>query len=182
MKKNRESHRPAGSRGTVRVQTEEARSPVMQETLNQSNHESYVIPRSVMSWTGEPLYLLVARWCLLQDRWVNRNDIARAFHLPARRASFQLSYISRKKARVQCRTRYRPDGEGGRCRYAELRVEQVFPPPVGESCSRSSSCSGAPRKATRATGSVSPRVGSGMAGNGGLWEALLRRVREGKDE
>lgn len=65
--------------------------------VKQSNHDVYTIPPCMAPWADEPLYLVVARWGLQQKRWISRNDIAAVFHIPDRRASFQLSYISRKK-------------------------------------------------------------------------------------
>lgn len=159
---------------TEQRQAEEEPIPVMQKRLIQRNHEIYVIPRSVMPWAGEALYLLVARWCQQQAGWINRNDIARAFHLPVRRATFQLSYISRKKSRVKCQVRYQREAGEGKRQCAELLVEQVLPPPDRQSAPRRNSASG------KISGPVSSRVGSGMTGNGNLWDTLLRQAREGK--
>ncbi|WP_366558936.1 CaiF/GrlA family transcriptional regulator [Salmonella bongori] len=44
-----------------------------------------------------PFFIIVALWCLHRNTWVNRDDIARAFKLSDRRASFQLSYLMNKK-------------------------------------------------------------------------------------
>ncbi|EFM2336847.1 CaiF/GrlA family transcriptional regulator [Escherichia coli] len=89
-------------------------------------------------WADEPLYLLIARWCLLQKRWINRNDIAIAFHLTGRRASFQLSYIIRKKSRVITRVR-----NNCKCNIRnnrnEIWVENIIPATYdtrGESCAQ----------------------------------------------
>ncbi|EDM3692592.1 CaiF/GrlA family transcriptional regulator [Salmonella enterica subsp. enterica serovar Infantis] len=141
----------------------------------QSNHDEYIIPQSMEPWSGEPLYLLVARWCLQQNRWINRNDIAVAFHLTERRASFQLSYISRKKARVVCRTRYNTSHAKGGGSRNEIRVDRILPPSPG---GRGSSPQYQQSNTVKIPGAVSSRVGSGMTGHGRLWEQLLGKVRK----
>ncbi|EAN8329705.1 CaiF/GrlA family transcriptional regulator [Salmonella enterica] len=143
----------------------------------QANHCEYVLPDSMLPWAGEPLYLVIARWCLLQGRWINRNDISRAFHMPERRASYQLSYISRKKNRVVCRTRMNNSGElQHSCN--EIWIERILPARTGEA-------SEPPEvRRHRATASSpvasSRRVGNGMSGNIQLWDNLLKEVRGGK--
>ncbi|EAR0813716.1 CaiF/GrlA family transcriptional regulator [Salmonella enterica] len=96
----------------------------LKKRVNQSNHESYVIPQSLSQYAQEPLYLLIALWCQAQARWVDRNEISAAFHLTARRASYQMSYISCKKQSITCRTR-RVACENSRHRRNELYVESV---------------------------------------------------------
>lgn len=54
----------------------------------QTNHDACFIPESVRQYADEPLYIIVAHWCLLQQNWVQRNQIAEAFHITARRASY----------------------------------------------------------------------------------------------
>lgn len=141
---------------------------------SQSNHDEYVVPASVESWADEPLYMLVSRWCMQQNRWLTINDISEAFHMPLRRASYQLAYISRKKNRIVCKTRYVMNGESRHPR-SEIWVERVIDtsPEVGTVVSE--------RTKTELTGhSVSHAkkgVGSGMAENAGLWERMLRNVR-----
>ncbi|EJN7360476.1 CaiF/GrlA family transcriptional regulator, partial [Salmonella enterica] len=97
--------------------------------VKQSNHNVYTIPYGMEPWADEPLYLVVARWGLQQKRWINRNDIAAVFHIPDRQASFQVSYISRKKDRVACRTRYVPAEDTGRQRV-EIFIDGILPAPV----------------------------------------------------
>lgn len=46
----------------------------------QTNHDACFIPVSVRQYAGEPLYIIVAHWCLLQQNWVQRNQIAEALH------------------------------------------------------------------------------------------------------
>ncbi|HCM1955423.1 TPA: CaiF/GrlA family transcriptional regulator [Salmonella enterica subsp. salamae serovar 9,46:z4,z24:z39:z42] len=144
----------------------------MRKKRSQSNHEEYIIPASMAPWAHEPLYLVIARWCSMQGRWINRNDIVRAFHMPERRASFQMSYISRKKDRVVCRVRTDDAGEA-RCLRNEIFVECILPAPA-----RRQSCLTRRKTEARVPGPSSRRVGSGMSGNIGLWEKLLKAVRE----
>ncbi|EFB7478459.1 CaiF/GrlA family transcriptional regulator [Salmonella enterica subsp. enterica serovar Newport] len=144
----------------------------------QSNHCEYSLPSCMASWADEPLYLVVARWCLLQKRWINRNDIAAVFHMPNRQASFQLSYISRKKDRVACRIRHVPTEGGGRKRV-EVFIDYIFPEP------QSVLHHAPPRRRNvpaKQTGSISRGVGSAMVDNIGLWERLLKRYREDQND
>ncbi|EHB7352465.1 CaiF/GrlA family transcriptional regulator, partial [Salmonella enterica subsp. enterica serovar Infantis] len=66
----------------------------------QTNHDACFIPVSVRQYSGEPLYIIVAHWCLLQQNWVQRNQIAEAFHITARRASYLIAYLRSKTSRV----------------------------------------------------------------------------------
>lgn len=147
--------------------------------VKQSNHDIYTIPSCMAAWADEPLYLVVARWGLQQNRWINRSDITAVFHIPDRRASFQLSYISRKKERVACRTRYVPVEGGGRQRV-EIFIDCILPAPLEEGAAHAP-----PRRRNvpaKQTGPASRGVGSGMTGNSGLWERLLKGCREGRDD
>lgn len=72
---------------------------------SQTNHDACFIPESVRQYTGEPLYILVAHWCMQQRGWVQRNQISVAFHIPARRASYLVAYLRNKARRVVCETR-----------------------------------------------------------------------------
>ncbi|MFS8695064.1 CaiF/GrlA family transcriptional regulator, partial [Salmonella enterica] len=65
----------------------------------QTNHDACFIPVSVRQYAGEPLYIIVAHWCLLQQNWVQRNQIAEAFHITARRASYLIAYLRSKTSR-----------------------------------------------------------------------------------
>ncbi|EAS6989599.1 CaiF/GrlA family transcriptional regulator [Salmonella enterica] len=146
--------------------------------VKQSNHDVYTLPSSMVPWADEPLYLVVARWGMQQKRWINRNDISAAFHIPDRRALFQLSYISRKKERVACRTRY-VSVEGSGRQQVEIFIDYVLPTP-DESLTHVP-----PRRhnvPAKQPGSTSRGVGSGMADNPGLWEKLLRGCREGRND
>lgn len=64
---------------------------------SKNKNGDYVIPDSVKNYDGEPLYILVSLWCKLQEKWISRNDIAEAFGINLRRASFIITYISRRK-------------------------------------------------------------------------------------
>ncbi|HIB1616992.1 TPA: CaiF/GrlA family transcriptional regulator [Salmonella enterica subsp. enterica serovar Muenchen] len=146
--------------------------------VKQSNHNVYTIPYGMEPWADEPLYLLVARWGLQQKRWINRNDIAAVFHIPDRQASFQLSYISRKKERVACRTRYVPTEDTGHQRV-EIFIDGILPALVESQTHASPRRRNAPAKQT---GIISRGVGSAMADNTGLWERLLKACREERDD
>ncbi|EEO7208528.1 CaiF/GrlA family transcriptional regulator [Salmonella enterica subsp. enterica serovar Rubislaw] len=146
--------------------------------VTQSNHDGYIVPPCMASWADEPLYMVVARWGQIQKRWINRNDIAAVFHIPDRRASFQLSYISRKKERVACRTRYVPAEGSGRQRV-EIFIDYILPPRQEKQVHGPLRRRNVPAKQA---GPTSGRVGSGMAGNTGLWEKLLKGCREGRDD
>ncbi|EMW3789178.1 CaiF/GrlA family transcriptional regulator [Salmonella enterica] len=77
----------------------------------QTNHDACYIPECVRQHNGEPLYILVAHWCLLQQNWVQRSQISEAFHITARRASYLMSYLRNKASRV---------GNGDRAQANEL--------------------------------------------------------------
>ncbi|ENE8569052.1 CaiF/GrlA family transcriptional regulator [Salmonella enterica] len=72
---------------------------------SQSNHESCFIPECVRQYKDEPLYIIVAWWCLYQQGWVHRQQIAEAFRIPGRRASYLIAYLRNKATRVVCYTR-----------------------------------------------------------------------------
>ncbi|EIK1296373.1 CaiF/GrlA family transcriptional regulator, partial [Salmonella enterica] len=107
-----------------------------------------------------------------------RNDIAAVFHIPDRRASFQLSYISRKKERVACRTRY-VSAEGGGRQRVEIFIDHVLPTPDENQTHVPPRRRNVPPKQA---GPTLRGVGSGMAGNTGLWEKLLKGCREVHDD
>ncbi|EAU2710383.1 CaiF/GrlA family transcriptional regulator [Salmonella enterica] len=148
--------------------------------VKQSNHDEYTIPPCMIPWADEPLYLVVARWGLMQKKWINRNDIAAVFHIPDRRASFQLSYISRKKERVVCRTRYVPAEVSGRQRV-EIFIDYILPAPEEREAHAPPRRRNVPAKQTGST-VRSHGVGSGMTDNIGIWEQLLKSCREGRGD
>ncbi|RXO46228.1 CaiF/GrlA family transcriptional regulator [Salmonella enterica] len=140
---------------------------------SQKNHGEYRLPADMQPWANEPLYLIIARWCLQQNRWINRNDVAAAFYLTERKASLQLAYINQKKNRIACRTRIHVSDHQGHY-HNEIWVDHILSSPI-ENYVRSSSSRrrSEPSKSSPQT----RRVGSGMTGHGCLWETILRRVR-----
>ncbi|EDK5786697.1 transcriptional regulator CaiF [Salmonella enterica subsp. enterica serovar Panama] len=73
--------------------------------LIRKNCDSYFIPESVRQYANEPLYILVAWWCLQQKGWLRRGQIAEAFRIPDRRASYLMAYLRKKTKRVVCEVR-----------------------------------------------------------------------------
>ncbi|ELU0557239.1 CaiF/GrlA family transcriptional regulator, partial [Salmonella enterica] len=67
--------------------------------------DDITLPESLSIYADEPLYILVSIWCKMQNKWISRNDITEAFGINLRRASFIMSYISRRKDRVTFRVR-----------------------------------------------------------------------------
>ncbi|EEA3740729.1 CaiF/GrlA family transcriptional regulator, partial [Salmonella enterica] len=106
----------------------------------QTNHDACFIPECVRQYNGEPLYILVAHWCLLQQNWVQRSQISEAFHITARRASYLMSYLRNKASRVVCVCRRQTlSNKAQRCEIFVVRVlenpeparrERTVTPPV----------------------------------------------------
>ncbi|EJR2899187.1 CaiF/GrlA family transcriptional regulator, partial [Salmonella enterica] len=69
---------------------------------SQTNHDACFVPECVRQYSSEPLYILVAHWCLQQKDWVQRSQISEAFHITPRRASYLMSYLRNKASRVVC--------------------------------------------------------------------------------
>ncbi|ECF2804501.1 CaiF/GrlA family transcriptional regulator, partial [Salmonella enterica subsp. enterica serovar Miami] len=89
----------------------------------QTNHDACFIPECVRQYNGEPLYILVAHWCLLQQNWVQRSQISEAFHITARRASYLMSYLRNKASRVVCVCRRQTlSNKAQRCEIFVVRV------------------------------------------------------------
>ncbi|EBK2664767.1 CaiF/GrlA family transcriptional regulator [Salmonella enterica subsp. enterica serovar Enteritidis] len=101
-----------------------ATPPLQQKKTAQSNHDPFVIPASLQQYADEPLYILIALWCLQQNDWISRMAISEAFGITDRRASFQMSYISRHKKRVDCEIRVIRTDNSQRF-YHEIRVTGV---------------------------------------------------------
>ncbi|EHF4788524.1 TPA: CaiF/GrlA family transcriptional regulator [Salmonella enterica] len=83
-------------------------APVPEKDIHhpsQTRHDTCFIPECVREYAGEPLFILVAWWCLQQQDWVYRSQISEAFHIPARRASYLMAYLRNKTRRVVCDTR-----------------------------------------------------------------------------
>ncbi|ECA1898316.1 TPA: CaiF/GrlA family transcriptional regulator [Salmonella enterica subsp. enterica serovar Muenchen] len=74
-------------------------------TPYQRNHDAFVVPSGLEAWADRPLYILVAQWCLRHGGWVSRRDIAQAFGISERGATYQLTYLARKKTQVKCEQR-----------------------------------------------------------------------------
>ncbi|HCL5312516.1 TPA: CaiF/GrlA family transcriptional regulator [Salmonella enterica] len=102
-----------------------ATPPLQQKKTAQSNHDTFVIPSSLQQYADEPLYILVALWAQQQNNWISRAEISEAFGITDRRASFQVSYISRRNKRVTCEVRAVRD-EGSSCPHHEIRVTGVI--------------------------------------------------------
>lgn len=77
----------------------------VRKNVTQNNHEGCVLPPGLTGDINEPLYLLIAKWCLQQQAWVGRKLIAQAFQISERRASFQISYLTRKPHLIRCELR-----------------------------------------------------------------------------
>ncbi|ECO4850013.1 CaiF/GrlA family transcriptional regulator [Salmonella enterica] len=92
----------------------------------QSNHDVCVVPEEVSADEGKPLYVLVALWCLKQGGWVNRGQIADAFGISERSATFQLTYLSRKREQICCELR-KVKRAGVPVESYEVRVTGVSP-------------------------------------------------------
>lgn len=69
------------------------------------NSDACFIPESVRQYKDEPLYILVAWWCLQQHNWVNRCQISEAFRIPVQRASYLMAYVRNKTRRVLVESR-----------------------------------------------------------------------------
>ncbi|HAF1610026.1 TPA: CaiF/GrlA family transcriptional regulator [Salmonella enterica] len=107
---------------TLQVQVSEL--SVNRKKTTQRNHETFVIPPSLQEHASEPLYILVALWAQQQNRWVSRTEVREAFGIADRRASFQISYISRQNKRVTCRIRAIRN-EGSSAPHHQIRVTGV---------------------------------------------------------
>lgn len=91
---------------------------------SQRNHDTFIIPPSLQQYADEPLYILVALWAREKNDWVSRIDISEAFGITDRRASFQVSYISRRNSRIICEVRT-VRNEGSPHPHHQIRVTGV---------------------------------------------------------
>ncbi|EBG5937537.1 CaiF/GrlA family transcriptional regulator [Salmonella enterica subsp. enterica serovar Enteritidis] len=94
---------------------------------NQTNHDACFIPENVRQYAGEPLYILVAHWCIQQQSWVHRNQISEAFHITPRRASYLVSYLRNKTSRIDCICRHQ--SLANKARRYEIFVIRILDPP-----------------------------------------------------
>ncbi|EII2511332.1 CaiF/GrlA family transcriptional regulator [Salmonella enterica] len=107
---------------------------------SQTNHDACFVPECVRQYSSEPLYILVAYWCLQQKDWVQRSQISEAFHITPRRASYLMSYLRNKASRVVCVCRrHTLSNKAQRCEIFVVRVlenpaparrERTVTPPV----------------------------------------------------
>lgn len=95
-----------------------------QKKPEQGNHEECYLPRGMEVYAKHPIYIIVALWCLNKKTWVNRNDIARAFKLSERKASFQLAYLMKKRHVIDSEVR-RVKNEGSQTTCYEIKVSAV---------------------------------------------------------
>ncbi|MEG0868517.1 MAG: CaiF/GrlA family transcriptional regulator [Hafnia sp.] len=92
--------------------------------VNQKNHEGCLIPSGLEWDESDPLYIIIAKWCTLRKTWVSRKQIAQAFRISERRASFQISYMTRKPHLIRCELR-RVKNDGARNSSYEVWVHSV---------------------------------------------------------
>ncbi|WP_336285979.1 CaiF/GrlA family transcriptional regulator [Citrobacter arsenatis] len=153
---------------------------IFQKYLCHREHENSRIPESVSKYIGCPLYIIIALWCQQQNRWINRNDIAQAFSIPVRKASFQLSYMTRRPRHIVFLIRKKTSvEEGKRHPYNEIWVKNVMVESVDK---REEDPERAINKARRGrVGAYRSRVGNGMHSGENIWNTLVMK-RGGKDK
>ncbi|WP_380182453.1 CaiF/GrlA family transcriptional regulator [Kalamiella sp. sgz302252] len=100
------------------------KQPLLRKAVKQRNHDGANVPPSLQEYADQPLYVLIAMWCMQQNDWVDREQISDAFAITERRASFQISYILRHAERIQCLTRKVKTEQTGRYRQ-QLKVQRV---------------------------------------------------------
>ncbi|ECI0840630.1 CaiF/GrlA family transcriptional regulator [Salmonella enterica subsp. diarizonae] len=105
-------------------QTRVSGQSVSRKRTIQRNHDTFIIPPSLQQYASEPLYILIALWAQQRNDWVSRTDISEAFGITDRRASFQISYISRRNQRVTCKVRAARN-EGSPAPHNQIRVTGV---------------------------------------------------------
>ncbi|HAG1966970.1 TPA: CaiF/GrlA family transcriptional regulator [Salmonella enterica] len=135
----------------------------------QTNHDACFIPESVRQYSGEPLYILVAYWCMQQKGWVQRKQISEVFHITARRASYLVSYLRNKTSRVGCVCRHEVLTNKA-LRY-EIYVTHILPPATPVRKGRTTS----PPVSRRRVGNAS----TGQANE--LWNQLCRNRKMGNN-
>lgn len=95
------------------------------KVVKQRNHDGGRIPPELKEYADRPLYVLIALWGLMKKEWIGHKQISSVFSITERRASFQLSYILRKKELIHCQTR-KIRVEGVRRPCHQIKVEQVY--------------------------------------------------------
>lgn len=94
------------------------------KVVKQSNHDGGRVPPELSEYADRPLYVLIALWGLMQKTWIGHKQISTVFAITERRASFQLSYILRKKETIQCQSR-KVKVSGARRLCHQVKIEQV---------------------------------------------------------
>ncbi|EDC2268703.1 CaiF/GrlA family transcriptional regulator [Salmonella enterica] len=93
----------------------------------QTNHDACFIPECVRQYASEPLYIIVAHWCVQQQDWIRHNQISEAFHITTKRACYLIAYLRNKPSRVVCVCRHQTLPNKAR-RY-EVYVTRVLASP-----------------------------------------------------
>ncbi|HHZ8254966.1 TPA: CaiF/GrlA family transcriptional regulator [Escherichia coli] len=126
------------------------------------------IPASVSQHSHHPLYIIIALWCQQQNRWITRNDIARAFSISVRRASFQVSYITRHQKIIKLRTR-RQVNSPHPC--IEIWVNEVM---LNSLSAMTKKMPQKDNKSKRSNlGAYRSRVGNGISPGDNIWRKLI---------
>ena len=94
------------------------------KVVRQSNHDSAKIPTELSKYADKPLYILIALWGMMQRDWIGNQQVSAAFAITERRASFQISYILRKKEQIRCQCR-KVKVLGSQRLCHQIKVEQV---------------------------------------------------------
>lgn len=137
------------------------------------------IPASVSQHYQQPLYIIIALWCWQQNRWINRNDIAQAFSISARRASFLLSYIKNRQRKIIFRTRRKVISHH-QCH--EIWVKEVIMESLNKDTKKSTPYNKNKSNSTQ-MGAYRSRVGNGMSSSENIWHKLImmRKVKQQED-
>lgn len=61
--------------------------------FGQINYDVCFILVSVCQYVGEFLYIIVVYWCLLQQNWVQCNQIVEVFYIMVRWVSYLIVYL-----------------------------------------------------------------------------------------
>lgn len=78
-------------------------------------------------YVQEPLYLLVARWAMQQQRWISSREIADKFNLTPCKAINLVSYILSAVDEIDCQTKTIPnhlEGRGCQCQRM-IQVDHI---------------------------------------------------------
>ncbi|ECG1391904.1 TPA_asm: CaiF/GrlA family transcriptional regulator [Salmonella enterica subsp. houtenae serovar 45:g,z51:-] len=141
------------------------------------NDVQKTIPASVSQYVRQPLYIIIALWCQQQNRWINRNDIAQAFSISVRRASFQLSYITRRQKKIVFRTRRQVISHHP-CN--EIWVKKVILEFPSGTTKKTHPPDNKPKPCNM--GAYRSRVGNGMLPGENIWHKLVMIRKTGAKE